>query len=526
MLLSKEGYEDMKKVTYLLQLSGLILLTFCFSIPFTGNCAKARPADSYSAEKAIAYANSCFKKKGHSYKVHYSKKYGRDLCAGYVSQCLREGGLPMDSTWYWKSKKKSSLTWRVSKMLFSYLKKSGYKIIHSPSASQVKPGDIIFYWTNGGWGHCAICVAKTKNGTPRINAFNDPHYHFSYWTLGYKTCVVSMESKTETPVLTQTPVAGGKRITLSCPTKGADIYYTINGKTPTRNAAKYTKPFIVSKNTKINAIAMYGSYKNSDVLSRYIDTKKVIDNGIYFIHTPASKSKVLGIPGSNLQENASLQLMNSSSEYNRKFSVAYKGNGCYALSLLHSGYPLTEEAGSSGAEQGTPAQKKPTGDSLGLWRVTYMKTGGYRITNVKTARHLSIGNVLKAGSQAYTHKKLQSTGQLWNFKKTSRSTLALDYCVAPGNLKRKSPFVFSGTISSNYKIQSVTVAIVGKTGRTVASASAAPGKKSYSIRKLSGRIHFGKLKAGKYRFRITAIDSAKLEKTLINKSFRVKNGKK
>lgn len=513
----------MKKMRHLLPLGGLVLLMLCVSIPLSGNRAHAKPGDPYSADKAIAYANSCFKKKGKSYKVNYSKKYGKDLCAGYVSQCLKEGGLPMDSTWYWKSKKKTSLTWRVSTMLFSYLKKSGYKVIHSPSASQVKPGDIIFYWTNGGWGHCAICVDKTAAGTPRINAFNDPHYHFSYWTLGYKTCVISMESKTETPTLTQTAISGGKRVSLSCPTEGADIYYTIDGKTPTKNATKYTKPFIVKKNTKVQAIAMFGNYKNSDVLSRFIDTKKVVENGIYYIHVSTSKNKVLGVPDNNLQESATLQLMNSNSEYNRKFSVTYKGNGFYTLSLLHSGHALTEEdAVGKVHTNGTPTQKKALGNSLGLWRITYLNSGGMRITNAKTARHLSIGQSCQVGNVAYTSNTAEQAGQLWKFRKTSRSMLRLDHCVAPGNLKKKSAFVFSGTVSSNFKIQRVTVSIINKTGKTVASASATPKSKSYSIKKLSGKIRFGKLKKGTYRFRIQAMDAAKQEKMLINKVFRVK----
>ena len=513
----------MKKMRHMLPLCGLILIMLCTSISLSGNRAHAKPGDSYSADKAIAYANSCFKKKGKSYKVRYSKKYGKDLCAGYVSQCLKEGGLPMDSTWYWKSKKKTSLTWRVSNMLFSYLKKSGYKVIYSPSASQIKPGDIIFYWTHGGWGHCAICVDKTAAGTPRINAFNDPHYHFSYWTLGYKTCVISMESKTETPTITQTAICDGKRISLSCATEGADIYYTTDGKMPTKYATKYTRPFTVKKNTKVQAIAMFGNYKNSNVLSRFIDTKKVVENGIYYIHVSTSKNKVLGVPNNNLQENAALQLMNSTSEYNRKFSVTYKGNGYYALSLLHSGHALTEEdAVGKIHTNGKPTQKKNLGSSLGLWRISYLASGGMRITNAKTARHLSIGQTCQVGNAAYTSNKAEQAGQFWKFRKTSRSMLALDHCVAPGNLKKKSSFVFSGTVSSNYKIQRVTVSIVNKNGKTVASANAAPKAKSYSIRKLSRKIHFGKLKKGTYRFRIYAVDTTKQEKMLINKVFRVK----
>ena len=46
---------------------------------------------------------------------------------GYVSQCLKEGGMTMDSTWYWKSKGKTSDAWRVSKKLFNFSVGSQFK---------------------------------------------------------------------------------------------------------------------------------------------------------------------------------------------------------------------------------------------------------------------------------------------------------------------------------------------------------------------------------------------------------------
>ena len=61
--------------------------------------AQAKPGDPYSSDKAAAYADSCFKKVGNKHKKNPNKKYGEELCAGYVSQCLKEGGMSMDETW-------------------------------------------------------------------------------------------------------------------------------------------------------------------------------------------------------------------------------------------------------------------------------------------------------------------------------------------------------------------------------------------------------------------------------------------
>ena len=238
-------YRLWHKVT----VSAIVCILLCSGIFADLHIAQARPGDGYSAEKAVAYADSCFKKKGGSYRKSPNKKYGEELCAGYVSQCLKEGGMAMDSKWKWKRRGKTTRAWRVSNSLFSYLKKTGYKTTYSPKASQVKKGDVIFYRTNGGWGHVAICVGKTKSGQPMVNAYNSPHYHFSYWRMGYRTCLVSMVSKTATPKIKQTTVNGGKKISISCKTPNATIYYTLNGKTPTKSSRKYCGSFVVSEYT-------------------------------------------------------------------------------------------------------------------------------------------------------------------------------------------------------------------------------------------------------------------------------------
>lgn len=47
----------------------------------------------------------------------------------------------------------------------------------------------------------------------------------------------------------------------------AAIYYTTDGTTPTNNSKKYTGPIKITKNTTIKAIAVYGNFKNSDVVT-------------------------------------------------------------------------------------------------------------------------------------------------------------------------------------------------------------------------------------------------------------------
>ncbi|MCD7824370.1 MAG: chitobiase/beta-hexosaminidase C-terminal domain-containing protein [Clostridiaceae bacterium] len=493
----------------LFSILGLFLL-FCCS-----KQAEAKPGDSYSADKAVAYADSCFKKSGNSYKANPSKKYGRELCAGYVSQCLKEGGMSMDSTWYWKGIGKTSNAWRLSKQLFSYLKKSGYKINYSPSDSDVEKGDVVFYWTNGGWGHVAICVGRNSAGKPLVNAYNDAHYHFSYWTMGYKTCVVSMESRTAAPEIKQTVTSAGTKVTLSCDTKNATIYYTTNGKTPTTSSQKYSSPFQLKKSATVKAIAVYSNYKNSSVTTKSIDSEKTLEEGVYFLRPSGSSGVTLGISNSAKTEDTPATLIKKNEEYNRKVSVSYLGNGKYSITLLHSDLALTES-------DSTVVQKKYTAAAAQQWTISLKGTDTYRITNVNSSAYLSIGSSFKAGLQACTSSDTEAVGKLWCFTPALKSTLQLTNGNSPKSLKKGSSFVLRGTVSSDLKIKFVQASILNENGKTVATATAKPNALSYSILKISGKIKFGELSRGTYTYRITAYDSARQLTTLLSKKFKVK----
>lgn len=514
------------------------VLFFCSN----GNTAQAKPGDAYSADKAVTYADSCFKKKGGSYRKNPSKKYGEELCAGYVSQCLKEGGMATDKTWNWKGIGKTTDAWRISKKLYSYLKKCGYKITYSPSGSDVKKGDVVFYWTNGGWGHVAICVGKTKSGKPMVNAYNDPHYHFSYWTMGYKTCVVSMESTTTTPTIEETLVKNGKSVSIDCAMKNANIYYTTNGTTPTKSSKKYTGSFTLKKPATVKAMAVYSSYKKSKTASSYIDPYKTISDGVYHLRTTAGNKMALGVTNSSKKEKASLSLMKTSAQYNRKFMVKYKGNGNYTFTLLHTGYALTETLEKKGTlsanvlhkdtvlkaakksntktKIGIVNQKKATKDTSQQWKIHYKKKGTYEIKNKKSKDYLSIGSGFKAGVSAYTTSKAEKYGQTWNLTSTTRSQLKLLKCSAPGTINPNNSYRLNGTIQSNYTIENVKASILNSKGKTVRFCSASPKKNTYSLNNLS--LSTKNLKEGIYTFRLTAYDSSKMTKTLFTKKFMIK----
>lgn len=58
----------------------------------------------------------------------------------------------------------------------------------------------------------------------------------------------------------------GTMITLSADEEDAEIYYTIDGSTPTINSFRYTEPVVIDKNLTLKAIAFHEDYNTSEVL--------------------------------------------------------------------------------------------------------------------------------------------------------------------------------------------------------------------------------------------------------------------
>lgn len=80
--------------------------------------------------------------------------------------------------------------------------------------------------------------------------------------------VASSIDDVEDPVI----IVNNNTLTMSCSTKDAKIYYTLDGKTPTENSTRYTSPIELTRNCTIKAIAILDKENVSDVVEYTVAT--------------------------------------------------------------------------------------------------------------------------------------------------------------------------------------------------------------------------------------------------------------
>ena len=145
----------------------------------------------------------------------------------------------------------------------------------------------------------------------------------------------------------------------------------------------------------------------------------------------------------------------------------------------------------------------------------------YDINKLDSKIHFSYA---KPGTNYYEiwAKDAKQTKCLLNkaFTVTNASTLKLTNASTPTSITQGSGFTCKGTISSNYKIEKVTVGIWDSSNKEITKYSVYPNAYSYDINKLDSKIHFSYAKPGTNYYEVWAKD-AKQTKCLLNKAFTV-----
>ena len=142
---------------------------------------------------------------------------------------------------------------------------------------------------NGGSGTMAVVTVNEGDYTLPECSFTAPEgKEYKAWKIGedeYQPNIVyKVNADTvitalwqDVPVVTETVAtpklpksgefSGTKTITITCATKGADIYYTVDGSTPSAASTLYTGAFTISGTTTVKAIAIMAGMNDSEIAS-------------------------------------------------------------------------------------------------------------------------------------------------------------------------------------------------------------------------------------------------------------------
>jgi plastocyanin len=155
--------------------------------------------------------------------------------------------------------------------------------------------------------------------------------------------VMSVDYTVEDPVEMPyaDPVGGavlsGTEVTLSTSTAGGDVYYTIDGSTPTPSSALYTEPIVISTTTTIKAIAIKEGMFDSGIM-----------NETYTVETQQSSISINLNPGESWKFNnidsIGHNILTDGNSYNNRFFdyVVYNGDGTSVKVAIHTSVGTVE----------------------------------------------------------------------------------------------------------------------------------------------------------------------------------------
>ena len=422
----------MKKTRKVLSIT-LVLCAILTLLPVS-----ASAASSYDSSKALAYA-----------KAHWND--GNELCAGFVSNCLKAGGL---SSW---NRECTNLYNQLNKEVVNgariasiqYLKTSGNYIKVADNKGKVSKGDVLFWLCSGcpsdtvggPYQHTAL-VSDVSGTYIKVYQHNGAVNNQAAYVGACYECarpysdmvVVHFNSTFSTPKVTkyfdcdvQLNTSKGTRVNLySNPTDKSYKTYFDRGQTATS-----TRGAKLSDGSTWYEFQAYD--ENNRVVTLWLNAKsngvKVIDNkmassdtqtsqisaGVYVIQAGIGNNMVLDCEKGSQTAGTKILLWERHNAENQQIRVVPLDNGNYALQLVHSGQVLDVEKAStkSGARV---IQWNWNGGANQQWKIVLAGNGYYYIVSVLSGMTLDVsGGHANLGADIIVYQPHYGDNQKFRF---------------------------------------------------------------------------------------------------------------
>ena len=252
------------------------------------------------------------------------------------------------------------------------------------------------------------------------------------------------------------------------------------------------------------------------------DEMRTLSDGWYTVQSGNDNAYVWDVHGGGNNDGANLEVHKSHGGDNQTFFLRYLNNGYYAIMVKSSSkYLHKENAGYK--DNVVQWGGYSTGAIQTQWAISSAGNGYYYV-RAKAGNYVDNSSGLaKDGNSVITYNWNKTAAQKWKFvsKSDVASTLSLSGASVPGSIEEGSGFTCRGTISSNYKIEKVTVGIWDANNNEVSVTSRTPNSYSFDIKSLDSDVHFSYAKPGRNHYEVWAQD-ARQTKCLLDVWFEVK----
>ena len=241
-------------------------------------------------------------------------------------------------------------------------------------------------------------------------------------------------------------------------------------------------------------------------------------SGMYHFYSAVGSNKVMDVDNGGKTDATNVLLYSYHGANNQVFRLQkYGSDGWYYIIDANSNKPIQAAAQKASANVYIKTMK--TGTAAQLWRFQDAGGGYYKIQN-KNGFYLDVSGANPADcTNIQVYPQNNTAAQRWKLVRTGlASTLKISGQTEPGTIRKGEGFNIHGTISSNYKITSVTVGIYRTNGAVYSEKTVKPNTYSYDVSRLDYDIYVPN-EAGTFVYRVKASDEHKFNVVLQESQF-------